>query len=67
MYYTEIQKLFGTPLMQIPLPNAPFKMKTWQLIAGATILGLAAYGGYCLYNRFTEDQTQIVNYKLKNY
>lgn len=66
MYNTEIQKLFGTPLMEVPLSNAPAKLEPWQLIGGAVILGLAAYGLHCMYTRYIESKAPLINCRIKN-
>lgn len=66
MYNVEIQKLFGTPLMQVPLSNTPAKLKTWQLIGGAVILGLAAYGLHCMYTRYIESKAPVLDHETKS-
>lgn len=60
MNYSEITKLFGTPLTQIPVTDQPSKFKSWQIIAGLAVVGLAVYGGYCLYNEFKDKPTLVV-------
>jgi hypothetical protein len=44
--YVEIDRLFGTPLNQMPKPNIPFKVKPWHWVAGLGVVTLAIYGAY---------------------
>lgn len=46
--YPDIDKLFGTPINDVPRPKIPFKPKTWHYVAGIALAGLAVYGGYTL-------------------
>lgn len=63
MYYQEVQKLFGTPLAQVPKPHIPFKLKRWHWIAGIVVTGLTLYGGYCLYTDISEKFAPIAGNK----
>lgn len=48
--YVEIDRLFGTPLNQVPKPKVPFKIKTWHILTAAGVLVAAAYGVYTFCN-----------------
>ena len=47
--YSQIDKLFGTPLNIVPKPHVPFKMKTSYWIAGTIAIALMCYGAYTIY------------------
>jgi hypothetical protein len=44
MNYQEIQKLFGTPLQQVPRPHIPYKLKTSHLLWGGVLISLSVIG-----------------------
>lgn len=48
--YVDIDRLFGTPLSQLPKPKIPFKIKPWHYVAGAIVVCAAGYGLYTIYN-----------------
>lgn len=48
MYYPEIEKLFGTPLNEVPRPVLPFIDSRTKKAVVAIGLGLAAYGLYSI-------------------
>lgn len=45
--YATIDKLFGAPLSNVPMPNVPFKLKGWHIGVGIAVGLFAAYGMYC--------------------
>lgn len=53
--YQIIDELFGVPLNTVAKPHVPYKFKGWHLVGGLVVLGLATYGAYCLYDKFTEN------------
>ena len=48
--YIEIDRLFGTPLNQVPKPKVPFKIKTWHIITVGALAIAAVYGVYTFCN-----------------
>ena len=52
--YTKIDELFGAPLDTVGIPHVPFKLKTWHVVGGLLVTGLAIYGGYCVYKNLEE-------------
>lgn len=50
----EIQKFYGTPVDYLPkpMPNAMYKYRRELVLVGVAVVGLAIYGGYCLYKNY---------------
>jgi hypothetical protein len=53
--YDFINKNFGAPLNTVNKPHIPFKLKKWHVVLGICVIGLAAYGGKQLINRYFRD------------
>jgi len=45
--FVDIDRLFGTPLIQIPV-NSNVGLKSWQIVTGLVVVGFAAYGMFHL-------------------
>jgi hypothetical protein len=64
--YQEIDALFGAPLNTVIKPHIPFKIKTWHIVGGIIVLGLASYGGYKVYNQlFNDSDLKLKSNKTK--
>ena len=47
--YPEIIANYGTPIAHLNKPHQPFKLRTWHVLTGLAVIGLAGYGAYCLF------------------
>lgn len=59
MYFPEIEKLFGTPLNEVPRPSLPFispKTKKVLLIVGAAFAAIEVYTIVKKVNPYIEDK-----------
>ncbi len=69
--FPDIEKLFGTPINNVPKPKIPFKAKTWHYVAGAAVIGLAIYGGYTIITKIKErkkeTQDPLPHYPKKSF
>jgi hypothetical protein len=53
--YDFINKNFGAPLNTVNIPHIPLKLKKWHVVLGVCVVGLAAFGGYKLYENYIKD------------
>jgi hypothetical protein len=42
-------KNYGTPISHLNKPHQPFKLRTWHVLTGLAVIGLAGYGAYRLF------------------
>lgn len=57
--YSDILKLYGTPISQLPIPYKPRKFSNIQIVIGTTVGILALIGLYHIINQYKLNKIKI--------
>ena len=66
MNYTDVQKLFGTPLKHVATPQVPFKLKPWHVVAGAIAVGFVICGVNAAYKDLKKKFNPVLSDQKKD-
>lgn len=61
--YSDIIKLYGTPISQIPVPFKPRQFSTIQIVIGTAVVVFAIIGVYKLIKPYGLENIRIKDYK----